>query len=34
MSYSWLVLLLLIACPVAMWFMMRGGHGDTDKHKH
>lgn len=22
-----LFLLLLLACPLAMWFMMRGGHG-------
>ena len=25
---EWLFLLFLLACPVGMFFMMRGGHGD------
>jgi hypothetical protein len=27
MSTSLLFLLLVLACPLAMWLMMRGGHG-------
>lgn len=25
-----LVLFLVLACPIAMWLMMRGGHGHVD----
>ena len=26
---NYLLFLLVLACPVAMWLMMRGGHGHT-----
>jgi hypothetical protein len=32
MNYYWL-LLLLIACPLVMWLMMRGGHSDDHTNK-
>ena len=30
---NYLLFLLVLACPLAMWFMMRGGHGDGG-HAH
>lgn len=27
------ILLLVLACPVGMWLMMRGGHGKARDHK-
>jgi hypothetical protein len=30
---NYLLFLLLLACPLAMWFMMRGSHGDGG-HAH
>ena len=30
---TYLLLLLLLACPVLMWLMMRGGHGHRG-HAH
>jgi hypothetical protein len=35
MSSSLFFLLLVVACPLAMWLMMRGGHGhDHGGHGH
>lgn len=28
-----LLILLLLACPLMMWLMMRGDHGDSNKDK-
>lgn len=30
----YLLLLLLLACPLLMWVMMRGGHGHGGGHAH
>ena len=31
---TFLILLLVLACPLAMWLMMRGGHGHGHGHAH
>jgi len=32
MTTTLLILLLVLACPIAMWLMMRGGHGGHGAH--
>jgi hypothetical protein len=34
MDASILFLLLVLACPLGMWFMMRGGHGNHGQADH
>ena len=31
---NYLLFLLILACPLVMWFMMRGGHGHTHGQSH